>query len=250
MGKLTPFLCLSAVLHASVLLASISLTATSPGVHGLPDGDPERVFVAVLAEEDVTAVAPVPSPVDAPASVESKKAVEEPVTPEPAPEILAREEPEVPPEFSSPPVEEKPEPEQPKEEVDVQPERALQESAPSTPQVASVQQQRRAALGQESRDFQSLLLAAIRQAAFFPHDAIRKKHRGEVVVRFSISPEGKLSLLEICRTSGSSTLDEAAKEIIQRAVKNFPNVPAGTEQRDLSYTIPIRFQEKRSKGSS
>ena len=244
MARILPFFLFSLALHASGVLALVSLSPVSLGVAGSPDGDPDRVFVCVVAEEEVTAVAPVPSPVDSPAAVEAEKAEEKPVEQEPTPEILAREEPDFAADFSSTPVEEPPPPDPPEKEAEIKPKKQPVESAASTPQVASDVQKHRAALGKQLRNFQSLMMAAIRQAAFFPDEAVRKRQRGEVTVKFAITSEGILKLVEVVNTSGSSCLDEAAQEIIRRAVQNFPPVPRGIREKQLQYTIPILFKKK------
>ena len=250
MPKLIPFLCLSLVLHSFGFVALAKLITASTGIAGLPDGDPDRVFVCVVADKDVTAVAPVPSPVDTPTAIETKK-VEEPQTPEESqPEVLAVQEPEVPTEFYDTPVEETPEPNPQLVEPEKPQEQEKEESPASTPQVASDVQKRRAALGQELRDFQSLILAAVRQASFFPHEAVRKKRHGQVTVRFMINREGKLISVEVVETSGSTILDEAAKKIIQKAAAKFPLPPSGLDRDTLDYTVPILFREKRFSRSS
>ncbi len=251
MDRLIPCLCVSLALHAAGFAVLANVAPQPSGVAGCLDGDPDKVFVCVVAEEDVTAVAPVPSPVDAPDTVEAKKA-EEPVTPEPASEVLAEQVPDPQADFTIDPPEEtpEPEPEPQKEEVVKEPEKEQKDSTPSTPQVASERQKRRAALGRDLRDFHSLMMAAIRQSTFFPQDAARKRHHGEVIVKFCLTLEGKLTFVEVVKTSGSSSLDEAAKEIIRKAVQKFPPVPTGLQPDDLHYTLPILFKSKRLAGTS
>ncbi len=251
MNRLIPFLCFSLALHGCAFVTLANFMEITPGVIGSPDGDPERVFVCVVAEEEVTATAPVPSPVDSPAAVESKE-VTEPVVPEPTPEVIAKQEPEVPAEFTTDPViEEEPEPEPPKEEPEKEiVEKEHEESTASKPQVASDIQKNRAALGRDLRDFHSKMILAIRQAIFFPDEAIRKRQYGEVIVRFRISIKGELTRLEVIRTSGANCLDNAAIEIIRKAVNKFPTVPPGVDEAELHYTLPILFKKKgRSRAS-
>ena len=245
MNRLIPFLCFSIAFHGCVFAALTNFVCVPPGVVGSPDGDPERVFICVVAEEEVTAVAPVPSPIDSRASIESKK-VTEPVAPEPTPEVIAKVEPEVPADFSIDPVQEIPEPEPPKEEPEKEIiEKEHEESTSSRPQIASDIQKSRAALGRDLRDFHSKIVSAIRQAIFFPEEALRKRQYGEVIVRFHINVKGELTRLEVIQTSGAVCLDNAAIEIIRKAVNKFPAVPPGVEETDLHYTLPILFKKKR-----
>ncbi len=249
MSRIFPFLCFSVALHALAVVGLAKIIPAPPGLAGSLDGDPDRVFVCVVHEEEVTATAPTPSPVDAPEAVESKE-VAEPVPPEPAPEILAKEEPQVPPDFTTMPIDEIPEPEPVPEKPEKEPEKEQEESTPSVPQTASDVQKRRASLGEDLRDFQSLLAAAIRQAGFFPREAVRKRRHGEVTVRFAINSDGEVTLVDVVKSSGSPVLDEAAKEIIRRAAQDFPSFPSGLAKEELQYTVPIRFKRRGRSGAS
>ena len=77
------------------------------GIAGDPFGDPDRVFISVVSDQDLTPVAPTPAPVDSPEAVDSEKSKEEAV-PEATPEVLAKETPDSPTEFNQTTIEETP----------------------------------------------------------------------------------------------------------------------------------------------
>lgn len=60
--------------------------------------------------------------------------------------------------------------------------------------------------------------------------------KGTSVVAFTISPGGGLSTISLARSSGSSRLDRAALQVVQRAAP-FPPPPAGARR---SYSINIK----------
>ena len=129
-------------------------------------------------------------------------------------------------------------------------EKEQDKSSASNPQVASTLLMRRAALGQELRDFQSLLLAAIRRSTFFPKEALKEQRHGQVMVAFTINKEGQLSQVQVASSSGCQILDNAAVEIMRKASEKFPSFPASLNRESLGYTVPIRFKDKPGDTSS
>lgn len=244
MKSLTPFLCASLAVHMFGFAAVAMFIPGMSGVAGDPYGDPDRVFVSVVSDQDLIPVAAAPAPEDSPESVASEKAKDE-ANPESSPEVLAKEVPESPTEFNRTPVEETPDPESRIKEQEKKQEKEPEESSESNPQVASTLHMRRAALGKELRDFQALLLAAIRQATFFPKEALKERHYGEVKVAFTIAKDGQLSRVEVVTPSGCQILDDAAVEILHKAAEKFPSLPSFLNREDLNYVVPIRFKEKR-----
>jgi len=244
MKKLTPFLCASMAVHMCGFAAVAMFIPAITGIAGDPYGDPDRVFVSVISDQDLIPVAATPSPEDSSATVASEKAKQE-SNPEASAEVLAREVPESRTEFSRTPVEATPDSESRIKEQEQKRETDQDESSASNPQVASTLHMRRAALGNELKDFQSLLLAAIRQATFFPQEALKERRYGEVKVAFTIAKDGKLARVEVVGPSGCQILDDAAVEILHRAAEKFPSLPASLNREGLNYTVPIRFKEKR-----
>jgi protein TonB len=249
MKKLMPFVGASLAMHVCGFAAVGTFFVAVPRIAGDPFGDPDRVFVSVISDKDLHAVAPLPAPVDSLAATNAKKAKEE-AKPEASPEVLTRSVQDSPAECREAVAEEVPNPDprilQPEKKV----EREQEESCASDPQVASTLQMRRAALGSELRDFQSLLLAAIRQATFFPQDALKEKRFGQVKVTFTMDKDRTLTMVEVVVTSGCQALDNAALEIVRRASEKFPPLPPALDRESLTYTVPINFIERRSSGTA
>lgn len=225
-----------------------SIAALMPGTMGSSgshNGDPDQVFVCVVSEEDLTPVASTPSSVDSPDATESKME-SEPPKPDDALESLCREAPDAPPKSTEAVLQEEPEKERVTERAEENPRKDRKESSESAPQAASNEHKRRAALGRELRTFQSLLLAAIREATFFPRKALKKRRHGEVTVSFTINRDGTLAQVSVVGSCGSEALDKAAVEIIRKASEKFPEFPGSVLAQSLEYTVPILFKRKRS----
>ena len=71
MKRLFPFVLASLAVHIFAFLAFGTVISRQTGIAGMADGDPDRVFVLVVSEEDRIAVAPTPCPVDSAAAVDS-----------------------------------------------------------------------------------------------------------------------------------------------------------------------------------
>jgi periplasmic protein TonB len=232
MRVLAPFLCLSMAIHAGAFLGLTLLIPAQSGVAGSPEGDPDRVFVVLVSDQDVTPVAAAPSPASSPASKDVKPEKTE------VPEVT---EPElrttINPDFHITDQE---------KEFEKAKEREKEKSSASLPQTASNAQMRLAGLGKDVHDFQSKVLAAIRQATFFPLKALKHRRHGEVTVAFVINRDGTVSSVEVMSSSTCAVLDSAACEIITKAAKTFPPFPASAREESLRYTVPIHFRQRRS----
>jgi len=119
-----------------------------------------------------------------------------------------------------------------------------QNSVASMPSTASAERRFIPAAGQGGEAFDSMVLSAIREAIFFPKQAVQERQHGEVVVAFAINKDRSLSSLSIAKSSGITILDEAAIKIIQKAAKKFPPFPDGLSMGTLPYLVPILFKEK------
>lgn len=261
MNRLIPFLVASIVIHAGAFVAGSSLLTPHTGVAGDPYGQADRTFVVVVSEEDFTPVASTPCDEDSSASKQAddkekkqeeekekeveKPPVEEREKQEDPPETIAREAVENPTELTG--------------VSDEVPEVVEQEkshpfqretSTLSTPKVASNPHMRATSLGEDIRDFQSKILAAIRHATFFPKKALKQKRHGQVVVSFTIQRDGSLTGVSVAQASDCVALDEAALEIIRKAAEKFPAFPTGVREESLEYTVPILFREKKSSETS
>lgn len=249
MGNLFPFVVSSVALHLCAFFMAAVLYPSNQRIAGLSEGDPDSVFVTVVSESDSTPTAMAPASVDSPASAEAhtkqKKEQQDPVPPiaakemeTPAQAMTSQEETEAPP------------PEKPVETVHKDASTRELESAPSAPHAASDAYRRRSAMGSELRDFRALMLAAIRQATYYPQEALKEKQHGEVVVSFSLNKDGALEQVDIVRPSGFPYLDKAAQEIIRKAAVAFPRPPSWMSAQDLNFKVPIMFKEKRTRDVS
>jgi len=214
------------------------------GMAGDPFGDPDRIFISVVSDQDLTPVAPTPAPVDSPEATDSDKEKQD-VALEPIPELLAKESQEPTTEFNRTEIDEVSDIESRDKEQEKKKEEQEKSSA-SNPQVASSALTRRAALGSSLHDFESLLLAAIKQSVFFPREALKERRHGQVIVAFTIDKDRRLSSIEVTSSSGCKILDKAAVEIIRKASEKFPSLPASLNRDNLSYTVPIHFKEKKN----
>jgi protein TonB len=229
MRVLAPFLCLSAAIHAAAFLGVTLLVPHKSGIAGSLDGDPDRVFVVVVSDQDLTPVAAAPSPVSSLESRDKKseQTTEVPEMSEPEPQTTIN------PDF----------------QITDQEEKQEQENSSASPaRIASNAHMRLASLGKDVDDFQSRVLAAIRQATFFPLEALKYRRHGEVTVAFVINRDGTVSSVEVISSSACAALDSAAREIITKAAKTFPTFPASVREESLRYTVPIHFKQRRSPG--
>jgi protein TonB len=247
MPRLFPFFLVSAVIHLLGVLVCGGLLQSRSAVFGLAHGDPDRIFVTVIAEEDVFAQAPTPGQIE---SAESKPAQpadekEQPHKEEKTEPILAHNTDAASPEF---PETTELTPESPEPDTAVPDMETTQEqSQASLPQVASDPTRLRPALGTDLHDFQARLIAAIREATFFPKQAVMERRHGEVVVTFTVNKDGPVSDICLSRPCGSALLDEAAVQIVKKAAEKFPPFPRFCRQDSITYAVPILFKEKRSR---
>jgi periplasmic protein TonB len=120
----------------------------------------------------------------------------------------------------------------------------LRDSLASMPSTASVERRFIPAAGQGGEVFDSMILSAIREAIFFPTQAVQRREHGEVVVAFAINRDRSVLNFDIMKSCGSAILDQAAIKIIQKAAKKFPPLPDGLRTDTLRYVVPILFKEK------
>jgi len=121
------------------------------------------------------------------------------------------------------------------------------DSVASLPSVASEERRMLSAGGSDIKNFQSRILAAIREAIYFPKEALDRQKHGETVVQFSVNRDGSVANLSVSQPSGSTVLDDAALAIIRKASKNFPSIPDALAGESVHYVVPIHFKEKRTK---
>lgn len=64
---------------------------------------------------------------------------------------------------------------------------------------------------------------------------------GTVQVAFTIDRDGHVVAQKVDRTSGNASLDAAAATLVRKAAP-YPPPPAGANDADLTFTVPIRFR--------
>jgi protein TonB len=255
------FLCflVALAIHVGGALSCGCLLPSKVLIAGSADGLEDRVFVTVVAAEDFFAHARETGEVDSPESRDAQPSQEQEKPEEVKPPIEQIPEEESP-EESRPPVLAKSEqsqadfvqseestPESVTPPMPVAKEKTEEEeSATSIPQVASAPTRLRSALGNDLHDFQAKIVARIREATFFPKQALTERRHGEVIVKFTITRDGVLYDVSMSRTSGSSVLDEAALDIVKKASEKFPPIPPFVQKERITYTVPILFKESRA----
>lgn len=87
-----------------------------------------------------------------------------------------------------------------------------------------------------ARDYARSVMAAL--SANRPRPIARQ--RGTVVIAFIVTQDGKLGSSRVAKSSGLSTLDEAALNALRRT--QFPVPPPGLSARELDFQIPYLFR--------
>lgn len=204
--------------------------------------EPDTAPVAMASEiRSVAAPTPLPDPEPVP---ETAAALDPPKEPAPAdfapppPEELAL------PDFSMPaspskPPQPAPRPAQPRPEpkraarAAVQPAPSPPASALSTsPAVPATEANARATVAPGWNALLAAWLAANRR---YPDDARRRGEEGEVTVRFTVAPDGRVSEAAVMKGSGFAALDAAALRLLQGAALPAPGIEA-------TRTVRVRFR--------
>ncbi|MGQ7830110.1 energy transducer TonB [Altererythrobacter sp. Z27] len=76
----------------------------------------------------------------------------------------------------------------------------------------------------------------------YPSRALREEIQGTVGVNVSISPDGRVSACSVARSSGSSILDEAACQGMQRYARFNPALDAAGNPTTGQYSTSITYQ--------
>lgn len=103
-----------------------------------------------------------------------------------------------------------------------------------------------AASGHDLPDLRASILAAIREACYYPRKALRKRISGRALVKFTILRDGRVEIEELVRSSGSKLLDDAATRIVRKAARNFPSIPESSYRERISYVVPIDFKPRQN----
>jgi protein TonB len=102
-------------------------------------------------------------------------------------------------------------------------------SGPASPEVE----------GQARTDYESVLLAHLRNYFFYPDQARERRLRGAVEVRLSLARDGQVLGAWVQTSSGEAVLDDAALELVRRA-QPMPAIPrALPDQMDVY--LPLEY---------
>ena len=77
----------------------------------------------------------------------------------------------------------------------------------------------------------------------YPEQARQRGDEGTVGVRFTVDATGRVTDVAITRSSGSSLLDDAVRDML--AGQRVPPFPAGMTQAQMTVPANIRFQLER-----
>ncbi|EKE75058.1 energy transducer TonB [Oceanibaculum indicum] len=91
-----------------------------------------------------------------------------------------------------------------------------------------------------SADYLALVQAWLERHKEYPRRAQLRRIEGTAVLRFVMDREGKLVSYRLERGSGHSVLDEAVREMIERA-SPFPPLPPEIQQANLELVVPVSF---------
>jgi protein TonB len=75
----------------------------------------------------------------------------------------------------------------------------------------------------------------------YPSQARSRNEQGTAVVRFTISSDGSIGGIGLSRSSGHSTLDQAAQETVNR-VGRFPPFPGELQRSSLTVQVPLAYR--------
>jgi|YNPNPStandDraft_1061719.scaffolds.fasta_scaffold07918_5 protein TonB len=97
--------------------------------------------------------------------------------------------------------------------------------------------------------FTSEIRRRIEENRSYPVWARKNNVQGVAVVRFTLTPNGRIRDIDLARSSGSPLLDEAAKEAVLRG-EPYPSFPSWLTASHLALTQPIRFSLEASSDRS
>ncbi|MCD6353356.1 MAG: energy transducer TonB [Proteobacteria bacterium] len=92
-----------------------------------------------------------------------------------------------------------------------------------------------------SNDYLAMVRLKIEQHKKYPPIARIKQKQGKVIIRFVITLEGTVRTMQIIKSSGHVSLDEAGLEAI-RSSTPFPKPPAKLFKREIPIELPIIFE--------
>lgn len=91
-----------------------------------------------------------------------------------------------------------------------------------------------------SRDYRSTLLRLIERHKYYPLSARRNGIEGTCKVSFTVSSNGSIRGITLARSSGTTILDQAAIQTIQR-IGQAPPFPADIDRQRWKFVIPLAY---------
>lgn len=110
---------------------------------------------------------------------------------------------------------------------------------PSAKQAASFQAPSQSSSGEQVKGLIALLHIAIQNKQQYPPSALQMSRQGKVTVGFKLYPDGSISELQLVKTSGVKSLDEAALAAVRSAVP-FSGVDVYLKE-SQDFTIDVVF---------
>jgi len=84
------------------------------------------------------------------------------------------------------------------------------------------------------------LRRAIERHKFYPRKARRRGHEGQALVAFVLQADGRITGVEVRRSSGSDLLDRAAVEALEKLARYQP-IPEALQRHRWALRVPINF---------
>ena len=81
---------------------------------------------------------------------------------------------------------------------------------------------------------------------WYPDEAVWRKEKGNVKVRFSLDTQGVLQSSKIINSSGSDILDKAALSAVVSA-QPYPRIPLSLKKENIEFSISLYYDENRKK---
>jgi periplasmic protein TonB len=106
-------------------------------------------------------------------------------------------------------------------------------SAPATPSASGISRGRSAA----DANYAARVAAHLARHKQFPADARRRGEQGSAGVAFGIDGLGRVTTVNLTRSTGSRSLDSEAQSMVRRA-SPFPPPPGGQA---MSFSVPVSF---------
>jgi protein TonB len=219
------------IVAGSLLIHAAIYAALNRHADPLPSTGLAEITVDIVLENEIRA----------PAIPDQERFVE-PLPPEPEPPTASIEQslPEPPP-LAAPSAEPLPLPEprlEPKPTPPaVPPKREATERRAKAPPSRSASEQRRTGARSEA-NYHGLVAAHLARQKRYPAEARSRGEQGTASVSFVIDGAGRVTSVRLARATGSSSLDQEARAMVQRA-SPFPPPPSG---RAMSFTVPVTFR--------